>query len=284
MMFDLGHALERLTSQHRSLQCLIAFAHSPRLETVLQLQLSIISVPSQPKRPVVLVQLSDHWKAIIQTIVPPEKSIGGKWIQKETTSLIKDLGKHPKWDAPVHCECALIEYYWQSLRSAGSINLHPRRDNLSTAPLGHRYQENKQPEKGKEWKVVGRKEGSTMSAKISHEWKLVPPFSYIGISKLSCSTCQIWIEGYNEKVGPGFYTRGCHGKWYFPWAIPRLQECELGPYMVNQITKIYYEHCGAKRRIRTLSDGSNSGMAYLRTPSKRWTQGVASTFLDSMKL
>lgn len=284
MMFDLGHALQKLTSQHRNLQCLIAFAHSPRLETVFQCKLSIISVPSQPKRSIVLPQFAADWKAIIETIVPPHKSVGPNWIEKETRSLLKDLGKYLKCDAPVHCECALIEYFSQASRATGSINPPPKCGNLSTASLGHRNEENRQPEKGKECKVVGKKEGSAMSGKISDEWRLVPPFSYVGVSKLSCSACNIWIEGYNKKYGPMFYTRGSHGKWYFPWAIPRFQERELSLSMVKKITSVYYEHCRAKARLRTLSDGSNSAMSYLGTSSKRRTRGLASASLASLKL
>jgi len=283
MAFDLGHALEKLTSQHRNVQCLIAFAHSPRLQRVFECHLSIISVPSQPRRTNVLPN-ADKWKRIITKIVPPNESIGGKWIEKETVSLLRNLGNHPKWDAPIHCECALIEYFGLASKATRSTNPRPRHSMSSATPLGPPYEENRQSEKGEEWKVVGRKEGLAISGKIQDEWKLVSPFSYIGVSKLSCSACQMWIEGYNKKGSPMFFTRGSHGKWYFPWAIPRFEETEPSIYMVNQITSIYYEHCRAKERLRTLSDGSNAAMDNLRTSSKRRTEDLASACLASMKL
>ncbi|KAG0132958.1 hypothetical protein HOY82DRAFT_605409 [Tuber indicum] len=53
---------------------------------------------------------------------------------------------------------------------------------------------------------------------ISSNWDNVPAFGYIGVSKLSCSSCRIWIEAFNEQSGPQFYTtgRGSRGKWYWP--------------------------------------------------------------------
>jgi len=48
----------------------------------------------------------------------------------------------------------------------------------------------------------------------------VPPFNYIGFSKLSCSACRIWIETFNNWGGWKFYTSGSHGKWFWPWGIP----------------------------------------------------------------
>jgi len=50
----------------------------------------------------------------------------------------------------------------------------------------------------------------------------VPPFNYIGVSKLSCSPCHMWIEAFNELGGRQYYTRGCHGKWYWPWGMPAV--------------------------------------------------------------
>ena len=53
------------------------------------------------------------------------------------------------------------------------------------------------------------------------EW--VPPFSYIGVSKLSCGACRIWMEAYNELGGQQFYTKGSHGAWYWPWGMPTME-------------------------------------------------------------
>lgn len=80
MAFDLGHSLNKLISQPRHIQCLIAFAHCPRLQTVFECHLSIISVPVPPKGTIVLPN-PEKWKTIIQTSVPPNESKSGKCIE-----------------------------------------------------------------------------------------------------------------------------------------------------------------------------------------------------------
>ena len=45
-------------------------------------------------------------------------------------------------------------------------------------------------------------------------WGDVPAFSYVGILKLSCGACRIWLEAFNRSGRQRFYTRDCHGKWY----------------------------------------------------------------------
>ena len=65
-----------------------------------------------------------------------------------------------------------------------------------------------------------------LTVKHNDAWDNVPAFNYIGVSKLSCSACRIWLESFNE-VSPGqrkFYTRGSHGKWYWPWGMPMAEE------------------------------------------------------------
>lgn len=47
-----------------------------------------------------------------------------------------------------------------------------------------------------------------------------PAFSYIGVSKLSCRACMLWITAFNRRGGRQYFTRGTHGKWYWPWAAP----------------------------------------------------------------
>ena len=48
----------------------------------------------------------------------------------------------------------------------------------------------------------------------------VPPMNFLGVSKLSCNACVRFIKASNEYSNWKFHTRGCHGKWYFPWASP----------------------------------------------------------------
>ncbi|PUU81796.1 hypothetical protein B9Z19DRAFT_1062367 [Tuber borchii] len=92
----------------------------------------------------------------------------------------------------------------------------------------------------------------------SKGWEMVPAFSYIGVSKLCCAACKMWIEGYNQQEGPEFYTRGSHVKWYWPWGLPQLNEDVLSKYMVKKITSAYRQHCRANGRLKNLSDGSTA--------------------------
>ena len=63
-----------------------------------------------------------------------------------------------------------------------------------------------------------------LGARHKNQWDNVPPFSYIGVSRLSCGACRIWIESFNELGGRRFYTSGSHGKWYWPWGMPMMEE------------------------------------------------------------
>jgi len=282
--FDLGHALQKLTSQHRNVQCLTAFAHSPRLEPLFHCRLSVICVVPQLKRTVVLPKTVTEWEGIIHRIVPPHESVGGSWVEREANSLIGELGKRTKWDAPVHCECALIEHYSEAARSAKSGRRASRCNNSRKAQQKNQDEENRKLGKEPEaWKVVGRKETSALSGKISEEWKFVPVFSYLGVSKLSCSPCQAWIEAYNRRDELKFYTRGSHGKWYWPWAIPRYEETQLSRSMQNQISTTYYEHCRAKERVRRGSDGSNARMRSGQTLMDRRHGSLAADIVSRMR-
>ncbi|KAF8542398.1 hypothetical protein BDD12DRAFT_825057 [Trichophaea hybrida] len=51
-----------------------------------------------------------------------------------------------------------------------------------------------------------------------------PTFNYIGVSKLSCKACHLWIDARNECAeGIKRYTGGTHDKWY-PWCMPPCSE------------------------------------------------------------
>lgn len=49
-----------------------------------------------------------------------------------------------------------------------------------------------------------------------------PPLSYIGVSKLSCKACFLWLQAVVEVTDLKFNTRGCHDKWYPGWLTPAL--------------------------------------------------------------
>ncbi|KAG0126361.1 hypothetical protein HOY82DRAFT_628380, partial [Tuber indicum] len=95
-----------------------------------------------------------------------------------------------------------------------------------------------------------------------NEWDNISAFSYIGVSKLRCSACRTWIEAFNKQGGPQFYTRGSHGKWYWPWGLPREESLEevgqsLGGKMALKVFKEYLTQMGLpKPRGRKPSDSS----------------------------
>ncbi|RPA89588.1 hypothetical protein L873DRAFT_1822582 [Choiromyces venosus 120613-1] len=72
-----------------------------------------------------------------------------------------------------------------------------------------------------------------LTTRHGDSWDNVPAFIYIGVSKLSCSACRVWIEAFNEVGQLKFYTRGSHGKWYWPWGMPTAEE-SLGEVMAGE--------------------------------------------------
>ena len=95
---------------------------------------------------------------------------------------------------------------------------------------------------------------------LDDHWQWVPAFGYLGVSKLSCAPCQLWIQGYNTLPGQFLYTRGTHGKWYWPSGMPQLNKDRLSVHMVEKISLAYLKHCRAKFHLRNLSDGSTTAM------------------------
>ncbi|KAG0637973.1 hypothetical protein HOY80DRAFT_1080733 [Tuber brumale] len=95
-----------------------------------------------------------------------------------------------------------------------------------------------------------------LQVKQHNNWENIPVFNYIGVSKLSGSACRIWIETFNEQGGPQFYTRGSHGKWYWPWGVPREESLEeresLEEKMARKVFKEYLKQMRLPdpRRIR----------------------------------
>ncbi len=51
----------------------------------------------------------------------------------------------------------------------------------------------------------------------------IPAFSYVGVSKLSCRPCSLWLQALSRSRGcQTFQTRGSHGKCYRGWTRPSL--------------------------------------------------------------
>ncbi|KAG0644551.1 hypothetical protein HOY80DRAFT_1133014 [Tuber brumale] len=93
-----------------------------------------------------------------------------------------------------------------------------------------------------------------------NQWDHVPPFSYIGVSKLSCSACRIWMEALNERTGQKFYTRSSHGKWYWPWGIPRAEGPLVG-VMARKVLDEYLAYLVSRKLLRSGSESSGTSSA-----------------------
>ncbi|KIM38891.1 hypothetical protein M413DRAFT_447572 [Hebeloma cylindrosporum] len=52
------------------------------------------------------------------------------------------------------------------------------------------------------------------------------PHRYIGVSKLCCRPCWVWIEASNEarRETDRWRVRGCHGKYYRGWRYPTAED------------------------------------------------------------
>jgi len=93
-----------------------------------------------------------------------------------------------------------------------------------------------------------------LTTRHGDSWDNVSAFSYIGVSKLSCSACRVWLEAFNEVGLREFYTRGSHGKWYMPWAMPRAKESSgevmleesLGETIAAKISREYIKYLNGR--------------------------------------
>jgi len=98
-----------------------------------------------------------------------------------------------------------------------------------------------------------------LQTKRHDEWDHVPPFGYIGVSKLSCSACRIWIEAFNERSMQKFYTRGSQERWYWPWGIP-IAEGPLVGLMAQKILDKYLDL--AVQNLRRSGSKSSGACSY----------------------
>lgn len=99
-----------------------------------------------------------------------------------------------------------------------------------------------------------------LETKDGSSWDKVPPYNYIGVSKLSCCACHLWIEAFNELDGRTFFTKGSHGKWYWPWGMPEMGE-RIEELMVEKVTSQYLAYLQAHNHQRRGSDSSDADSA-----------------------
>ncbi|PUU81777.1 hypothetical protein B9Z19DRAFT_1121680 [Tuber borchii] len=294
-VFHLGDTLLKLTSQQRHFQTLISFAHSPRLQEALSCHMSLAFVQPPPEPVVRLPCTAQEWREVIDKIAGDYYPSGVTWPNTEAIKIYQKLSRkksrtqlrmpsrfkphyqiHGKSDHQsqtearleesipvwVHCECALIEHLEGERNHCASpdwsspTGLLDQDEEWQDLPRCEKEGEGRKV-KAIQDKCVG---GKSNTNPMGENWQGVPPFSYLGMSKLSCAPCQLWIQGNNTLPGRTFYTRGTHGKWYWPWGMPEMNKDLLSVYMVEKISLAYLKHCRAKFHLRNLSDGSTAAI------------------------
>lgn len=186
--FRLRSALEALTTQHRQINILVSFALSRRLRQAFEYDMSIHPVPRHPRVQISLPASAHGWKSVINNLCQGNAPATSQWLEMEANRLAKQFP--PK---------------------------HPAANGTSIPPHNSRF-------------GVVHCECALISFLDTHTpttWSSIPPFNYIGVSKLPCRPCHIWIKTFNTLGGRKYFTRGSRPKWHFPWAMP---ERSSGPH------------------------------------------------------
>lgn len=108
-----------------------------------------------------------------------------------------------------------------------------------------------------------------LATKHGDSWDHVPAFNYIGVSRLSCGACGVWLEAFNKVSRQKFYTRGSHGKWYWPWAMPKANESlgevvpwgSLGEILAGILSDQYNQYLRMHKRYRSGSDSTDASLS-----------------------
>ncbi|KAF8432795.1 hypothetical protein BGX38DRAFT_242696 [Terfezia claveryi] len=88
----------------------------------------------------------------------------------------------------------------------------------------------------------------------------VPPFNYIGVSKLSCGACWEWIQQFNSENNTTYVVKGAHKKFYYPWGIPEHLSMGFWKRYTIRLEHIVCERWQVQGSIRSGSDSTaNSG-------------------------
>lgn len=104
-----------------------------------------------------------------------------------------------------------------------------------------------------------------------------PPFSYIGVSKLCCMPCHLWLQALSERTGRNYYTRGSHGKWYRGWRAPNLGSADGGVWdtghtelLRKAMADVLVARLKAAHGIRSGSDSTDASgnTVYARNEAK----------------
>lgn len=87
-----------------------------------------------------------------------------------------------------------------------------------------------------------------------------PAFSYIGISKLSCRACMLWIAAFNRRAGRQYVTRGTYGKWYWPWTAPEGLAHSEAALMAKMVRAECVRFINASGHFRAGSDSTDASV------------------------
>jgi nucleic acid/nucleotide deaminase of polymorphic system toxin len=66
------------------------------------------------------------------------------------------------------------------------------------------------------------------------EGRLPRAYTYLGISKLSCRGCEVFMQAFNKVHSTRFITKGRHHKAYYPWCFP--PNCPKSSEVVQEMT------------------------------------------------
>jgi len=86
----------------------------------------------------------------------------------------------------------------------------------------------------------------------------VPPFNYIGVSKLSCGACWEWIQQFNSENNTTYVVKGAHRKFYYPWGIPKQLSTGFWKRYTIRLEHIVCERWKAQGSVRSDSDSTVS--------------------------
>ncbi|ODH53245.1 hypothetical protein GX48_00441 [Paracoccidioides brasiliensis] len=88
---------------------------------------------------------------------------------------------------------------------------------------------------------------------------------YIGVSKLSCLACALFLKSLS-RTGHQFCTKGSHAKVYFPWKYPDIEiagsriseghRAEILESFYESLSEIYVSRLQAREKLRKLSNSS----------------------------
>ncbi|KAG0138529.1 hypothetical protein HOY82DRAFT_666381 [Tuber indicum] len=84
-----------------------------------------------------------------------------------------------------------------------------------------------------------------LGVKRDGPWDDIPPLTYIGVSRPSCSACRNWITAFNGLGGQQFYIGSTSGIWRWPWVVPMGQD-SLGKIMARKVSREYLAYQNRK--------------------------------------